>query len=63
MKKEYITPKINVFALMDEPLLQVVSRTEEIDADAKQNPLTDFEEGADALPDDWGVRDFGPWTE
>lgn len=63
MKKEYIIPQIKVFALMDEPLLQVVSRKEDIDADAKNNPLTDFEDGAEALPDDWGVRDFGPWKE
>lgn len=63
MKKEYIIPQIKVFALMDEPLLQVVSRKEVIDADAKKNPLTDFEDGAEALPDDWGVRDFGPWKE
>lgn len=63
MKKEYIIPQIKVFALMDEPLLQVVSRKEDIDADAKENPFTGFEDGADALPDDWGVRDFGPWKE
>lgn len=63
MKKEYIIPKINVFALMDEPLLQVVSLKEDIDGDAKENPFTDFENGADALPDDWGVRDFDPWND
>lgn len=67
MKKEYIIPQIKVFALMDEPLLQAASRVpvieEDIDADAKENPFTGFEDGADALPDDWGVRDFGPWKE